>query len=62
MTIKRTAVQICDVGGETRSLNPGAPSSNEGGWRELTRGRHICPECIDKVCAPQALDNTSDVE
>lgn len=62
MTIKRTAVQTCDVGGETRTLDPRAPNPEEGGWRELTRGRHICPECIDKVCTPRPLDNTSTVE
>lgn len=62
MTIKRTATQTCDVGGETRDLSPVNPNPNEGGWRELTKGRHICPECIDMMCASQALDNTSTVE
>lgn len=51
--------QTCNVGGEERTFDminisgtrPPVPHEvgQQGGWRELQVGVHICPDCIEKI-------------
>jgi len=46
MTI--STVQTCNVCQVTRALGDPKNADN-GGWREIQPGRHICPKCIADI-------------